>query len=113
MSPTENIVNNIKSGNAKTVFTYYTSCQGLNPFYYDISNATYYNNLINMTITGLTIGSTAPCPGDATLMAAFQDTSDIQVYINSLNETTQCEPLYDTYDQAINQGVCTDGFTGM
>ena len=109
MDPTNYFVSLFPSGTSRDVISYYTTCEGTNPLQYDIGNATIYANELNSSIAYLQ----SACGNNPFVQDAIPDINNIIADVNSLVSQTDCQGIYNVWDEAINQGLCTYLFTGF
>lgn len=112
INPSTYVTDIFPKGDAQDILNYYLTCEGTNPLQPAINNATYYASYINQTLYSLASGPTAPCPGDPYITATYPYISDINSYVAEIVTLTNCSTIYNIWNSAVNEGLCTDLFTG-
>jgi len=108
INPTELLLKAVPNGAGKKTLRYYTECTGTNPLQDQINNMTYYTSTINKTIHKILDYNQC-----LTLKDSEDYISDMLVNTNSILSQTECTPLYNVYNKAVNQGLCDNIYSGL
>ena len=61
----------------------------------------------------LTTGSTAPCPNNPYIESCSNNVNNIINDISYISDETNCQDVYNFWNQAVNVGLCNNLFTGL
>jgi len=91
---------------------YYTTCSGTNPnpFKLDIDTSILQSNLLNSTLNLISGYVTVDHSCSSSL---FSRSNNLAQSVNKIQQLTDCLEVNKFWNEAINEGLCTDGLAGL
>jgi hypothetical protein len=111
MSPTTNAVN-LSPSDTQDVIQFYATCEGTNPIEEPLLVTYNYTKRLNSTISQVT-GPDGDCPGDPYLIACYEDIDAIFDSLGVVEDTAECPPLKEQFDDIVNEATCDSMFYGI
>jgi len=110
MDPTNNILQMLESNSTTYQSTsYYLTCSGYNPLQYYISQANFYLDILNQSVTDLL---QSYCKDNSYLKQVLVNISKSKSLLVSMQGLLNCSTIRDYYDSTIETGYCRDIFEG-
>lgn len=111
IDPSGNLQKVFPKGTSRDIITYYTECTGTNPLASKVLNTTELTAKLNAEINS---GLAAYCGTDQGVQDAIFYVSLItNDLIDLVDYTTDCNTLYQIWNDGVNIGLCTDLFNGL
>lgn len=111
MKPTDNALL-IAPDSALEVATYYSTCNGTNPFDESISLSYEALNDLNTSITIL-VRPGGVCENNPYLLSCFGPINDMYANLTIITDNTVCEPLQSEWGNVFNDAICYDYFISL
>jgi hypothetical protein len=110
MDPVPN-VNKIVVPDITEYVTYYSNCQGINPFQQYVNWAYGYVTVTTSYVEDLL--SHRECSGDPYLINSLNILNNISTTVECMSEDIVCPPLNDRLLNFLNYGMCRESFDGV
>jgi len=110
MDPTNNILQMLESNSTTYQSTsYYLTCSGYNPLQYYISQANFYLDILNQSVTDLL---QSYCKDNSYLKQVLVNISKSKSLLVSMQGLLNCSTIRGYYDAIIETAYCNDIFQG-
>ena len=118
MNPADNIINLLPDGSyIGNITAYYTKCVGENPINDTLADVLKKFTDVNETFNNITSQSSTFNQSYPDCLPDLNDiTSNIKIIIENLDllgEQIECGPLYSAWNNIVNIGLCSNGFSGL
>jgi hypothetical protein len=110
MDPSDNLLQMLDYNSTTYNSTsYYLTCSGYNPLQYYVSEANYYLDKLNQSVTTLLNTS---CKNNSYLVQAVDNIGESKSLSVSMQGLLDCSTIRGHYDSIIETGFCADIFQG-
>lgn len=117
MAPSDNILKIFTSGSIFDILNYYLSCKGYNPVGTYVDDSITANNNLYNTTQYATIKYSAILANKPKCLSVINQINagvlSITTPLTDLKMYTECSPINKVWNDVVNKGFCTSGFTGL
>jgi hypothetical protein len=106
MEPADKILDVVPKGTNYDLVQYYTKCIGSNPLASTLktAKASVWDAESRL--------QTSPCQGDPKILDAIASLGVVETSLDDISCSLSCDSISPAWYGAVNQGICTDAFTG-
>jgi hypothetical protein len=118
MQPADSIINVLDfSGNGSSLLSYYLKCEGKSKFAAPLVNATHAVRAFNLTVYQQVQSARNTYHnqslGQACLDGFSATIDETLISLANITHSLQCQPIYNVFNMAVNESLCSNAFTGF